>query len=292
MEHSGISNVKLDGQVYQFRHYNQSTRNAITWKSRYEPVPNILSPTPLIPANDSLLRSLLPNLNTADVLLYSRPSAWADLRIWRAGKNGSTTFGLGHTNAPITITKVTLQVTFDLVTRSDTPTRRRNLEVLVAQVDDSLGATQVQNAMVPYFIVSSPDQNGRQDARGRFLRVYTFNTPPSVQVTAQDRYASLGFYKWTEDEVDIGYEPTITIAPDMDHAIVANYVSVLPIPLSVSRSGNQAVLSWRGGVGIRLQRRACFLNSCAWQDVPGTEGLSTITLPLAVESYFRLIRVR
>ncbi len=295
MEHSGISNVKLDGQVYQFRHYNQSTRNAITWKSRYEPVPNILSPTPLIAANDSLLRSLLPGLNTDKLLLYSRPSAWADLRIWRAGKNGATTFGLGQSNAPITITKVTLQVFYDLVTRSDTPTKRRNLEVLVAKVDDGLGLCQPEDAMAPYFIVSSPDQNGRQDAQGRFLRIYKYNTPASVQVTAQDLYGSLGFYNWTDEYgVEIGSNPTITIAPTADRTITANYVSLLPIPIIVNRTAGQTILSWQGGAGVKLQSRSCLLQSCPWQDVPGTEGASTfIVTPSSVgECYFRLVRIR
>jgi hypothetical protein len=62
-----------------------------------------------------------------------------DLRIWLAGNNGGTTFGLGQTNAPITIAKVTLQISYDRVTRSDTPTRRRILEVVPAQVVYSLG---------------------------------------------------------------------------------------------------------------------------------------------------------
>ena len=294
MEHSGISNVRLDGQVYQFRHYNQSTRNAITWKSRYEPVANILSPTNPIAANDSLLRSLLPGLNTADVLLYSRPSAWADLRIWRTGQNNRTTFGLGQSNAPITITKVTLQVFYDFANRSSS-SAGKNLEVLVAQVDDSLGLNQVKDAMLPYFIVSNPDQNGRQDAQGRFLRMYRVNTPSSVQVTAQDLYGSLGFQNWTDEYGDeIGDSPTVTISTTYDRTIFANYVSLLPVPITMSRTDGLTLLSWQGGVGIKLQWRSCLRNSCPWQDVPGTEGLSSfsITPSMTGESYFRLIRVR
>jgi hypothetical protein len=294
MEHSGISNVKLDGRVYQFRHYNQSTRNAITWKSRYEPVPNILSPGPLIEANDSLLRSLLPGLTSDQVLLYSRPSAWADLRIWRRGNNGTTTFDLGQSNAPITLTKVTLQVSFDRVDRTDTPTRRRNLEVMVAQVDDAQGTSPVVDTLAPFFVVSNPDPTGRQHGQGRFVRIYNYNSPASVQVTAQDLYGALGFYKWTENGADIGSDPTITLPTTADHRVTAQYVSLLPIPITISKTGNQAILSWQGGEGIRLQKRSCLLPGCVWEDVAGTDGQSSIAVSssLANASYFRLVRIR
>jgi hypothetical protein len=294
VEHSGLSNVKLDGRTYQFRHYNQNTRNAITWKSRYEPVPNILSPTPLIAANDSLLRSLLPNLNTSDVLLYSRPSAWADLRIWRVGNNGGTTFGLGQSNAPITLTKVTFQVSFDRVIRTDSPTRRRNLEVTVAQMDDALGTSSVVDTLAPFFVVSNPDPTGRKDAQGRFVRIYNYNSPTTVQVTAQDLYGALGFYKWTENGADIGFDPTIALSTTADHRVKAEYVSLLPIPITISKTPGQALLSWRGGVGIRLQKRSCLQPGCVWEDVAGTEGQSSaaVSSTLPNESYFRLVRVR
>ena len=148
--------------------------------------------------------------------------------------------------------------------------------------------------MAPYFIVSHADPNGRQDARGRFLRIYEYNTPPSIQVTAQDHYGSLAFYRWTEYGAEIGHNPTIAIAPTTDRIIVANYVSLLPIPLKINRIGSQTTLSWQGGVGVRLQKRACLQEICAWQDVPGTEGSSSITIspPATGESYFRLFRVR
>lgn len=294
VEHSGISNLKLDGQVYQFRHYNQSTRNAITWKSRYEPGVDIISPTPLVAADNSLLRSLLPGLNTTDILLYSRPSAWANLRIWRAGRNGPTTFGLGQSNAPIAITEVTLQVFFDLVTRSDIPRKVRDVDVMVVREDDPLGASLIEDSLAPYFILSNPDINGRQDARGRFLRMYAFNTPAAVQLTAQDVYGSLGFYKWTENGIDIGFAPTITVTTTDDHMIFAHYVSILPVRIAVNTTGASTTLSWQGGEAVRLQSRSCLGSNCAWQDVPGTDGASSYTLPPAgaAESYYRLVRVR
>jgi hypothetical protein len=299
MEHSGISNLKLDGKIYQFRHYNEKTRNAITWKSRYDPNSGIVDGSfkkPVQPS-DSLLRSLLDNsYSNDDVLLYSRPSAWANLTIWRAGVrddiNGPISFGLGTSNAPIAITNVILQLTYDRAKRGTA--NWRGLEVVAAQVDDSSGTRIENDALAPYFTVSSADLNGRQYAQGRFVRTYNVNNPAFVQVTAQDLYGSLGFYKWTENGADIGADPTIALSTTTDHRVVAQYVSLLPIPITISKTASQAVLSWRGGVGVRLQRRSCLLPGCAWQDVAGTTGQSSVALPLspANESYFRLVRDR
>lgn len=71
-------------------------------------------------------------------------------------------------------------------------------------------------------------------------------------------------------------------------------MSLLPILISIRKTANQAVPSWRGGVGIRLQKRSCLLSSCAWEDVAGTDGQSSVALSstLADESYFRLVRIR
>ncbi len=65
------------------------------------------------------------------MFLYSMPSAWADVKIWREGNNGGITFGLGDSNAPITIADATLQISYYRTLRSDNPTRRRDLEVKV-----------------------------------------------------------------------------------------------------------------------------------------------------------------
>lgn len=290
IEHSGLSGVKLDGQVFQFRHYNRSTRNAITWRSRYEPVANILSPGPLIAANGSLLRSLLPGLATADVLLYSRPSAWADLKVWRAGINGSTAFGLGSTNAPIKLTRVTLQVLYDRTPRAGSP-MRKNLDVLAARPVDGTGGFLEDDLMAIDFNVSAPDPNGRQNAQGRFLRIYNAGLPATVTVTTQQRYGDLGFFRWMENGVPIGSSPTITVSTTADHRLVAQYVSLGPIQLGITRTGGGATLSWQGRFGVRLQKRACLSSSCPWVDVPGTEGASTYVIPAPASGqvYYRLV---
>jgi hypothetical protein len=229
IEHSGISNMKMDGELLQFRHYNQSTRNAITWKSRYEPVSNSISPTPPVEAAGSLLRALVPALSSPQVLLYSRPSAWADLRVWRAGRNGATTFGIGDANAPINITGLTLRVTYDRSLRKATP-NVRDFNVVAHQYD-SLNARAVGEALAAAFTVSAVDRNGRQNAKGSFVRIFNYNTPATVQVTAPAVFGSLGFLKWTENGTDVGSDPTISRATTSDHQLIAYYVPLAPVVL-------------------------------------------------------------
>jgi len=166
------------------------------------------------------------------------------------------------------------------------------MEILAAQ-EDGASIFPVDDGMAPYFIVSRPDQNDRQDGRGRFLRIYPYNAP-AVQVTAQDTYGSLGFYKWIENGQSLGANHTLSISTTIDHRIIAQYVSLLPVRITASRAGGQIILSWEGGVGAKLQKRSCLADNCSWQDVQGTDGLSSfaVTPLLTGQFFFRLVRVR
>jgi hypothetical protein len=185
---------------------------------------------PLVPASSSLLRSLLPALDSDELLLYARPSAWADLKIWRAGNNGGTTFGRGDGNAPITLTHVTLHVEFDRSERVSAP-QRRFVEVLAARTTDKTAPTldDEDDRMKPAFTVSGRDRNGRQNAVGRFVRIYNAGSPAAVQVTAPVIYGDKVFWKWRENGFDVagaaGTNPTIAVATTGDHRLVAYYAT-------------------------------------------------------------------
>jgi hypothetical protein len=60
-------------------------------------------------------------------------------------------------------------------------------------------------------------------------------------------------------------------------------------PISIqSNSPGQAVLSWTAGPLVRLQQAASLQNPI-WQDVPGTQGSSSISLPISSRNqFFRL----
>ncbi|MBI2926485.1 MAG: hypothetical protein HYY24_12390 [Verrucomicrobia bacterium] len=56
------------------------------------------------------------------------------------------------------------------------------------------------------------------------------------------------------------------------------------------RSGDKLNLSWNGGAGIKLQTTPS-LTAPNWQDVPGTDGASSIELPLTDPSaFFRVVK--
>jgi isoquinoline 1-oxidoreductase len=55
------------------------------------------------------------------------------------------------------------------------------------------------------------------------------------------------------------------------------------------RSGDQIRISWKGGPGIKLQRTSTLSNP-SWQDVPNTDGASSVSLPASDSAaYFRLV---
>ncbi|PKH00971.1 choice-of-anchor Q domain-containing protein [Paraglaciecola sp. MB-3u-78] len=223
IEHSGISNLKKDGNVFQFRHYNSGTRNPITWKSQYEPRDNIISPTPPKAAADSLLKALVPSIDTRQQLLYSRPSAWADLSIRREGVNGDVRFGLGYDDPPILITDITLRVTFDRANR-------------VANVKEVgiVARSDAGEKLSPLFSVNEPDRNQRGDGLGDILRIYNTSSD-AVEITAEQSFGAYTFSKWTENGQDYGNDPTNRIAivfKNDDSRLVAVYAIAPPVIIS------------------------------------------------------------
>jgi hypothetical protein len=230
------------------------------------------------------------------MLLYSSPSAWADLQISRKYLNVG--------GQPIKIKSLRLEMQYDYTPRNEV-LGRKDLEVLVSTaMRNAQGQTVVEEStLMPYFVVSAadnsgrPDFNSRQDAKGRFLRIYAQNQQP-VRITAQKEYGTMGFYKWTyRDGSDLPggprTNPTIDLVPQADQAIVAQYVPLSDIPMALNKpvqTPGSVILSWNGGIRTRVQMTTSLLTP-VWEDVPGTEGRSTIELPKAAgAAFFRLIR--
>jgi hypothetical protein len=66
-------------------------------------------------------------------------------------------------------------------------------------------------------------------------------------------------------------------------------ITELPYFTSVSRSGDNLVLTWHGAPGLRLQRTRS-LTSPNWRDVPGSEVTNQTQLPLGDgREFFRLV---
>jgi hypothetical protein len=290
IEHSGISNLKLDGAIHRFRHYNRLTENPIVWGGRYDPVDDQIDPIQPSAASDSLLRSLLSGDAVNDMLLYSRPAAWADLRITRDY--------FDNTGQAILINSVRLEMVFDFTPRRAS-LGQRNLEIMVNTMteDPIMGPVVTESTFLPYFELGAEDVNGRRDARGRVLRVFE-SGPAPVSIAAPASYGSFQFAKWTDGfgrELPGGpYTDPVYLAPrDSDQTIAALYV---PAPAGELRldtptlAGGTLMLNWAGESGVRLQQRVS-LEAGEWQDVPGTDGQSQAEIPVSGgQSFFRLIR--
>lgn len=294
--HSGLSKTKKDGAVYQFMHYNRQTDNPITWGGRFDPVDDEINPKQPSAASDSLLRSLLSTAAQTDMLLYSRPSAWADLNISRKFLN------IG--GQAINIKSLRLEMQYDFTPRNET-LGRKDLEVLVTTVlPDELGIPEENESnIMPYFVVattndsSRPDFNGRQDGKGRILRIFTQSDQP-VRITAQKEYGMLGFNKWTmRGGADIPggpyTNPTIELVPQADQWICAQYVPLTELPMVLYQPellDGAVNLFWDGGTRTSLQKSDSLIDP-AWQDVPASEGRSDMGMPTTDNAgYFRLIR--
>lgn len=290
LAHSGISNLKLDGAIYRFRHYNRLTENPMVWGGRYDPVDDQIDPIRPSDASDSLLRSLLSGDAVSDMLLYSRPSAWADLQLSRSYFDSS--------GQKIVLRSVRLELVYDFTPRNAS-LGQRDLEVFVTtrEQHDS-GAVVVSDARLrPYFQVGATDRNQRRDARGRFLRVFNSGTSP-VAVTAPAEYGQWAFSRWTDrfgrDLPGGPYtDPVFQAALASDLTLVAEYV---PRPTGELRlappvlSGGTLTLEWNGQPGVRLQQRAD-LSSGVWQDVPGSLGQSRVDLSVPGQAaFYRLAR--
>jgi hypothetical protein len=160
-----VSRLKKDGRIHLFRHYNQDTENPFVWGGRYDAIDDQLDPIRPSDASDSLLRSLLSGPAVSDMLLYSRPSAWADLEISRTYVNSG--------GGPIRLNSVRLEMVYDFTPRS-TGSGLRDLEVLVQTLTEGPGGEPIieDSSFMPYMQLGAVDVNGRSDARGSFLRVF------------------------------------------------------------------------------------------------------------------------
>jgi hypothetical protein len=175
MEHSGLSKLVQDGEVYQFRHYNPFTENPITWRARYDPFDHSIYSIEPSAASGSLLRSLIL-LPDGEILIYSRPAAWADITLT---KDVNTQTGID-----MVIDSLRLEVIYDFTPKDSNKVK---LQVLVSE-----------DGLLPYFIVDAKDLNNRQDGRGNFHRTYYKNPNGKVTVKAPASYGVWQFEKWTD----------------------------------------------------------------------------------------------
>ena len=203
MEHSGISRLRNNGEIYYFNHINSQSENPIVWGHTYRSSNNTYSTWEHSAASYSLLYTLLGvDENT---MLYSRPGAWADIRVSKEG-NASN-------NAKMVIEELIFELQYDYMVR---PSGFRNLDVFAQDIDGN------DISLAPFIYVSLIDRNQR--ASGRPLMHRTYTTGRTTQITAPEWYGNWKFVEWRDfDDYFVSNQTTINVRLDNDEVRRAMY---------------------------------------------------------------------
>ena len=195
--HSGISTFRKDGQLYWFDHRSHNTTSPHTWGMRYDAVSNRTTTIQPSAASTSLLRSIV---NTGDVMMFSRPSAWSDVALTKKVHSSG--------GADVVIDSLVIRLQYDFTRRPD---NIRNIDITANE------------GLLPYIACSTEDVTGRKDGNGHLYRSYT-KSSQTVTFTAVDRYEAFWFKNWTDRGGNIvSTQPALTVNRQKDQFYTANY---------------------------------------------------------------------
>ena len=203
MEHSGISKFRNKGETYYFNYTNsRNQQNPIYWGHTYtkkDAKSGTFETFTPSAADISLLFSLL-EINNPKVMLYSRPSPWADIRIYRTNKEAKVEFK-----------KLTFKLNYDFMLHSNNIDHYRYLDIYARDIDSS------GYKLSPYIILSKEDNNNRSNGRTPVYR--TYNANQTLTVEAQPEYGQWEFVNWTNRDGNVVFSEdakiTITLADDV-----------------------------------------------------------------------------
>jgi len=269
MEHSGRSMIRSNGQIYWFDHINNQTQSPITWGMAYDAKRGIVDQQTPSFASNSLLYSLLGNLANDNIMIYSQPGAWADIRI---SKNDVTSG-----NTKMVIDNLTFELQYDFTQR---PTNNRNLDVYAGDVDNS------SLSLSPYIEISRTDKGGRDNGRGVLYR--TYNSGSSVNLEAPVDYGRYKFVNWTDKFGAVAStQTTVSAGMNSDIALKANYKYMGSI-----LSMNDSVLVGKSAqtIAVKVENKGSeemdwtAVSNTPWIKIQsGTEGFDTNYITLEVE---------
>jgi hypothetical protein len=234
--HSGRSVLinQKDGQHFLFSQYNKDasvyyeTDNIMTplgWGEKYFFVNQELNPITRSQASQSLLRKILDYAGDDDFMVFTRPSAWSDIRI-------STDLFKGE--------QAEMQFSIDamtLIIYTDYKPVTTFSNILVNTSD----------GLMPLIRCSQPDRNGRYHGWGNFTRSYD-KMAASVSFTAPEEYGIYKFDRWVKT-VNSGYEEipyhSVSVNPANHTMLTAHYrlnVPKLDVPDTLYASWSQTSL--------------------------------------------------
>ena len=280
-EHSGHSRLASRGNIYRFTHYRTNDVNPISWKTIYDGITNTWQETTISAASNSLLRFLLEDRLghvNPDMLLYSRPAAWADILI--------TKEQVSSTGVDMLVDTLRVQVQYDYFEKRND---RSELEIVSS------------NKLMPQILLNGPagvaiDTNGRGDGIGSFTRVY--NRGETISVDAPSMYGTWAFEGWLDvsgttakSMTDLG---SVTLPMSGHQRIEAVYVNLEdsvppPAPIITTNGGETFTI---GLSAITLNGTTASDTQCIrvnGQDIeyePGsTDWETAITLEIGAQTY-------
>ncbi|MHC5183156.1 MAG: coiled-coil domain-containing protein, partial [Planctomycetota bacterium] len=226
IEHPGESKIKSNGNIYLFRFSEGGDSRPIEWGCRYDLVDQVLEDIYPSAASESLLRSLLEGDATSDMMLYSRPSAWGDLKFSKSSLNTTRSSNGVVTRDNINIQNLRLELTYDFVRKN---TNLAEYQVGIVQTQEQSGQwVTTLSQFQPYCRVSRVDENNRQDGRGGFLRVYRKSPGDTVTFSAEPVYGKWMFHSWVDQYYQaipdaLQGSTEITLPMDSDYKLFALY---------------------------------------------------------------------
>ena len=270
LEHSGRSMMRKEGEIYWFDHINNQNQNPVIWGMRYDARYGMINAKEPSFASQSLLYSLLEKLGqTNNIMIYSRPGAWSDIRI---SKNNVTS---GSTK--MVIDELTFELQYDFTQR---PTQNRNLDVYARDMDEH------DILLMPYTEVSKTDKNGRSNGRSTMYR--TYNRDTDVTLTAPKEYGRYQFANWTNRyNAVVSTDLSVNTKLSNDAALTANYKYLGPI-LSVKDSihvgkNTQVITAKVENKGSEEMEWTVVSNTPWVKIISASEGIDTDYITLEIE---------
>jgi len=225
MHHPSVSKLQWKDNIYLFRHLAEDTKAPLgeQWTVDYYPLTGGLYQSRPSPAGETLLCTLLSEAQCPHGMIYSRPGLWADIVITKENYPDSPACRMD-------IEKLRLLVEYDYFFKQG------DLQTLRVATEPNIPPGLSTYELLPYFLVDTADESGREDGIGDFYRIYDWWLTPDVYVTAPKIYGNWRFEKWI-DEADytLGYDLTLPVSftPDPylrdDQTVYAQYVYEGPI---------------------------------------------------------------
>lgn len=196
-KHSGLSRLQKDGHTYLFRHYSERTRSAITWKSVYQFLSEMIEQTSPSAASQSLI-GVLVDKDPNDILIYTRPAVNADLLV---------SSEINTTGAKVTLNSAKVRLRYDFTAKSE--------------FIKSLKISPAANGLMPEIKILDPDRNQRADGRDAFERFYDRNTEVSFEAPAEKD--GLTFLRWEGATLADPTSPTQTLTLSNSYQLTPVY---------------------------------------------------------------------